>query len=71
MFGMGGAARPATQDSVVQTDPGVHLTIIDQIGRAATRRPGLWPGRRALRPSRVGRRRVAVLKTRGIRRRDF
>jgi len=45
---------PATQDSVFQTDPRVHLTITDQIERAATRRPGLWPGRRALRPSRVG-----------------
>jgi len=54
MLGMGGAARPATQDSVFQTDPRVHLTMTDQIERAATRRPGLWPGRRALRPSRVG-----------------
>ena len=46
MFGMGGAARAATQPSLFQTDPGVHQTMVDQLERAATLRPGHRPGLR-------------------------
>jgi len=54
---LGWAAPPA---QLYMTKPLLcrpHLTTrkLWSIERAATLRPGLWPGRRALRPSRVGR----------------